>query len=163
MANNSNKSYYITNNNTYTYTPPQKEKTKIDVRFEKLQQKNKQRAINRDNFSSVGSVIKIVFLFIILAYVLSLVRGNAHLPTFTSLLEYLSTSFETIPTVPFTNFNLTNMSPWVVDLGVLGTLSFTWLQYPFIVIMRIVDVLIFLINGIISVINFIITLFSWLF
>lgn len=98
------------------------------------------------------SILGLIFVVLILAVLIRRFNNSEDIPTFTSLLEFLSNikSFE----IPFTHFELFNLPDWGI---------FNFLRDFIMVIGQIVNVGIFICNGIIALIQYIVVFCQWLF
>lgn len=126
----------------------------IDKKHNDLRYKQKQSALRYNNinmFSKIGSlVIGILLLALLIRYTQN--QFEPILPTFTSLLEKFSSS--EVASVPFLNTNSIFISDW-------GVLEF--LKVLFEGLLSLINVLLFFVNGIISVISYIVWFMQWLF
>ena len=91
------------------------------------------------------SILGIVFILLIVALLFARFRGNEQAPTFTSLLEWFS-GFKA-PEIPFITLEIANLGDW--------TIAFNWLRDIIYFGIQIINVLVFLCNGIIIAIGYI--------
>lgn len=102
-----------------------------------------------------GALTRILGIIIVLMLLATLIRklnGSDVTPTFTSFLELFSNVPEVA--IPFQDFSAVNFGDWGV---------FNFLRDFISMLAEIVNVLIFLFNGIISVITYVVYFFRWLF
>ncbi len=97
----------------------------------------------------IFSLVVCVFL---VAVLIRKFTGNNIIPTFTSFLEFL-TNIET-PTIPFLNVTPVSLGDWGV---------FNFLRDFIIIFVDLGNVILFFINGIWIVINYVLVFFRWLF
>lgn len=99
-------------------------------------------------------ILSIVFILLIVALLFTRFRGSEQTPTFTSLLEWFS-GFEA-PEIPFLEVeSVQSLGDW--------TIAFNWLRDIVYFSIQIVNVLVFLCNGIIIAIGYIVHFCQWLF
>ena len=105
-------------------------------------------------FNKGLGVIGYVFVLLLIATLIRVMVGSQSLPTFTGLLDTLSTA----PTIeiPFISFDMTNFlgGEWLILDELRRVLAFLLSTF---------NVVIFFVNGIVSVITYITFLFRWLF
>lgn len=100
------------------------------------------------------SILGIVFTLLIVAILFAKFRGSEQIPTFTSLLEWFS-GFNA-PEIPFiTMETAASLGDW--------TAAFNWLRDIVYFSIQIINVLVFLCNGIIIAIGYIVHFCQWLF
>lgn len=98
------------------------------------------------------SIVGIVFLLILVAVLIRRFNNSTDIPTFESLLTFLSEM--PVPIIPFLSFSPTIFGDWG---------AFNFLRDFFANFSQIINVLIFLINGVLVLVNYIIVLMRWLF
>lgn len=125
---------------------------KARARAERQSERN---AFWKEHKRDVGKGLNIAGILLLLMLLVLLIRkfngSSASTPTFTSLLEWFS-GFSS-PTIPFLTMSF--------DLGDWGIFNFIRDGLSWFV--SIVDVLIFFVNGILSVVFYITRFFQWLF
>lgn len=99
------------------------------------------------------SILGIVFTLLVVALLFARFRENEQIPTFTSLLEWFS-GFES-PEIPFITLELANLGDW--------TPAFNWLRDIVYYSIQIVNILVFLCNGLIIAVVYIVHFCRWLF
>lgn len=99
------------------------------------------------------SILGLIFVVLILAVLIRRFNNSDDIPTFTSLLEFLS-NIKTVE-IPFLKFNP------VTDLGDWGLFNF--LRDFIASVSQIVNVGVFMCNGIIALIQYIVVFCQWLF
>lgn len=97
-------------------------------------------------------IFSLVVCVLLVAVLIRKFTGNNTVPTFTSFLEFL-TNIDT-PTIPFLDVTRVSFPDWGV---------FNFLRDFFIFFVDLGNVILFLINGIWIVINYVLVLFRWLF
>ena len=114
----------------------------------------KNSSFTKKTFNKGLGIIGYVFLLLLIATLIRVMVGSQSMPTFTGFLETLSTA----PTVeiPFISFDITNFlgGEWVILDELRRALAFLLSTF---------NVVIFFVNGIVSVITYITFLFRWLF
>ena len=98
------------------------------------------------------SLLSLVVCVLLVAMLIRKFTGNNTVPTFTSFLEFL-TNINT-PTIPFLN-----VAP--VSLGDWG--AFNFIRDSILIFVDLGNVILFLINGIWIIINYVLVFFRWLF
>lgn len=112
-----------------------------------------ERETNRKKGTYI-SILSIIFILLIVAMLFARFRGSEQMPTFTSLLEWFS-GFSA-PEIPFiTMETAASLGDW--------TAAFNWLRDIVYFSIQIVNVLVFLCNGIIIAIGYIVHFCQWLF
>ena len=128
---------------------------KARARKERHKERSDRKLFWKDNKDDVKNGLSIAGILLLMMLLMLLIRkftgSNAGVPTFTSLLEWFS-GFSA-PTIPFLGTSF--------DLGDWGMFNFIRDGLSWFV--SIVDVLIFFVNGILSVIFYIPRFFQWLF
>ena len=125
----------------------------------KQEVKNKARDTTYERTTNVKrglpvGILGIVFTLLIVAMLFARFRGSEQTPTFTSLLEWFS-GFNA-PEIPFITLeSATNLGDW--------TIAFNWLRDIIYFSIQIVNVLVFLANGLIIAIGYIVHFCQWLF
>lgn len=100
------------------------------------------------------SILGIVLTLLTIALLFARFRNSDNIPTFTSLLEWFS-GFNA-PEIPFIAVeNVANLGDWSV--------AFNWLRDIIYFSIQIVNVLVFMANGIIIVIGYVVHFCQWLF
>lgn len=97
-------------------------------------------------------ILSLVFLILLAVMIFRKFTGNNNIPTFTSFLEML-TNIET-PTIPFVNYSFTSLGDWGV---------FNWLRDFLNVFVDLFNVILFLVNGIISLFQYVTNFIMWLY
>ena len=119
----------------------------------KARDKTSERETDKVRGLPVG-ILGIVFTLLIVAMLFAKFRGSEQIPTFTSLLEWFS-GFSA-PEIPFiTMETAASLGDW--------TAAFNWLRDIVYFSIQIVNVLVFLCNGIIIAIGYIVHFCQWLF
>lgn len=128
-----------------------------NYRYDKAQARlfgAKNSRFTKKTFNKGLGVIGYVFLLLLIATLIRVMVGSQSMPTFTGFLETLSSA----PTVeiPFISFDMTNFlgGEWVILDELRRALAFLLSTF---------NVVIFFVNGIVSVITYITFLFRWLF
>lgn len=98
------------------------------------------------------SLLSLVVCVLLVAVLIRKFTGNNTLPTFTSFLEFL-TNIDT-PTIPFLNVTPVSLGDWG---------AFNFLRDFIIIFVDLGNVILFLINGIWIIINYVLVFFRWLF
>ena len=132
-----------------------------------LRTKSRRQYIARTTFGILG----IVFGFLLITLLVSYVSGNRKVPTFTSLLQFLS-SFSPAQ-IPFIDISNIAEQSWIVTvwesfdfLGITFpafVLNFNFLRNIFRPLLSLVNTLLFFINGISSCIQYIMLFIRWIF
>ena len=128
-------------------------------RQEKIKIKNKSRDTTYERETNVRrglpvSILGIVFVLLIVALLFARFRNNEQTPTFTSLLEWFS-GFEA-PEIPFlTVESVATLGDW--------TPAFNWLRDIVYTIIQLLNVAIFLCNGLVIATVYIAHFCRWLF
>lgn len=129
--------------------------------FENADYKYESHYVNEDdsnyekrsvNHHALMSILGIVFLILLLAVLIRRFKGVGSYPTFTGFLEYF-TSIQP-PEIPFTSLTVTDLGDWG---------WFNFFREFVMSFMSILDVLIFFVNGLLSVITYVALFFTWLF
>lgn len=121
--------------------------------------KNKRRdtTYERETINNKGArigILSIILIILLVAMLFAKFRGSEQVPTFTSLLEWFS-GFNA-PEIPFiTMETAASLGDW--------TPAFNWLRDIVYFSIQIVNVLVFLCNGIIIAIGYIVHFCQWLF
>lgn len=97
--------------------------------------------------------VKILILFMVIMVLVSALQGNLKLPTFRGLLEGLS-NFDVIPSIPFVDFSMLSLGDWGVFNFIRDVISFG---------LSTVNILVFVFNGLVSIVNFVIFFVRWIF
>lgn len=97
-------------------------------------------------------ILSLVFLILLAVMIFRKFTGNNNTPTFTSFLDML-TNIET-PTIPFVNYSFTTLGDWGV---------FNWLRDFLNVFVDLFNVILFLVNGIISLFQYVTNFILWLY
>lgn len=121
---------------------------------EDLRSKIYERRVSSEKVSSgvPRGIFTIIICVLLIAMLIRKLTGNNAVPTFTSFLEFLS--LVDVPTIPFINFSSVSLGDWGF---------FNFLRDFFNIFVDLGNVVLFLINGMWSVINYIMVLFRWLF
>lgn len=121
---------------------------------DKYRDKRSSRQKFRDRTATSTGILGIVFAIILIAVLIRIFTGSTNIPTFTGFLEML----QDVPNVqiPFLSTVTTNIlvEPWAILDGLRVFLR---------TILNVVDVVIFLINGLLSVATYVVYFFRWLF
>lgn len=114
------------------------------------------KSVNVDHKKSWGAFIKILGFLVVLmlaVYIIQSAQGTATPKTFTSFLEYFTTNTSDIQ-IPF----ITVPSLQIADWGVFNAIrEFILLQ------IKLFNVLIFVVNGVINLVSYITFVFQWIF
>lgn len=104
-------------------------------------------------FGILGTVLSFILVALLITTLIRLSFGTYSIPTFTDLLETLSN----VPSVeiPFTNFEFSTVD---VDSS-----FFQFLLEIANMVTRLLDVVIFILNGIIQIITYVVYFFKWIF
>lgn len=163
-----NKYYFI---NNYSSQPKLTDRQK-ELNFYREQKAYKSMVKDRfySSTSSALGGLKLIILFPLLLSLISILQGTPRIPTFTSLLEGLS-EFDVIPTLPFLNFTTYDLGSWTISIGSseglfgaqITLLSFNWLRDFVYYILQVFNVLVFIVNGLVNVVNFVIFFAKWIF
>lgn len=105
-------------------------------------------------------IIGVCVLILILAYILRYSTNNqASVPLFSSLLNRISS----LPTGSF-SFDLLGQieSPWIVDFGFLGQVSFDWLRIAINAILSALSIFYWLGQNLVYIFRFFFEIVRWL-
>ena len=102
--------------------------------------------------SSGMSILGIVFFILLLGLLIRTLQGSYNVPTFTGLLKTLSEIQR--PEIPFINIASINLGNWGL---------FNFLRDFFLILLDVVNVAIFLCNGILVLMQYVSIFFRWLF
>lgn len=117
---------------------------------------NREKSVNSKyrahKMQSTGNILSIVLGVILMACMIRVMSGTGNLPTFSSLLAVLTE----VPTVqiPFLSTVITNLGDWGI---------FNFLRDFFQTILSVLDVFIFLINGFINIMLYVVYFMRWIF
>ena len=103
-------------------------------------------------FSFSIKIFGIAFSVIVLCLILRRLSGLEDMPTFAGFLEMITNVPEVA--IPFQVFNQTTLGDWGV---------FNFLRDFISILLQLVNVAIFLVNGVVSVITYVVYFFQWLF
>lgn len=128
-----------------------------NYRYDKAQARlfgAKKSRFTKKTFDKGLGVIGYVFVLLLIATLIRVMVGSQSLPTFTGFLETLSTA--PAVEIPFISFDMTNFlgGEWAI---------LDELRRVFAFLLSTFNVVIFFVNGIVSVITYITFLFRWLF
>lgn len=121
-----------------------------------VKNKGKNTTYEREKNKTRGAPIRIlgiIFTLLLVALLFARFRNSEQIPTFTSLLEWFS-GFKA-PEIPFITLEIANLGDW--------TIAFNWLRDIIYFGIQIINVLVFLCNGIIIAIGYIVHFCQWLF
>lgn len=130
-----------------------RKKVEFEQRVTEYNKQNKERSQAVQYYSSAFTkVLGVVFCIMLIIMIIRITQGNQP-PTFTGLLEKLSTA--PVPTIPFINSSS-------ITIGNGGTL-FGWLTDFLRLFVDMFNVIIFLINGFMSILTYVLWLLQWIF
>lgn len=120
---------------------------------EKFEYKNAVRSLRSYRFGILGSILSIFLVALMFVSFIRISTGISSIPMFTELLESLSQ----VPPVeiPFINFQFSTVD--------VDSWFFQSLLEIANMVTRLLDVIIFLLNGIIQVITYVVYFFKWIF
>lgn len=138
------------------YSSAKQKQIAYDKRTAKLQdfKERNARAKAEINYVTTGftRIFGIILCFMLIIMIIRITQGNQP-PTFTGLLEKLSTA--PVPTIPFINSSS-------ITIGNGGAL-FGWLTDFLRLFVDMFNVSIFLINGLMSILTYVLWLLQWIF
>lgn len=109
-------------------------------------------SVVRERAKTGFSLLSLVVCVLLVAMLIRKFTGNNTVPTFTSFLEFL-TNIDT-PTIPFLNVTPVSLGDWGV---------FNFLRDFIIIFVDLGNVILFLVNGMWIIINYVFVFFRWLF
>ena len=125
------------------------------IDYEKRSGNQSIKDISPDNeFKSVptGRILSLVFSILLLVMIFRKFTGNSNTPTFTSFLDML-TNVKT-PSIPFVNYSFSALGDWGV---------FNFLRDFLNVFVDLFNVILFLVNGIMSLFQYVVSFLGWLY
>lgn len=125
------------------------------IDYDKRSGQQSTKDISPDNeFKSIptGRILSLIFCILLIVMIFRKFTGNNNTPTFTSFLDML-TNVKT-PSIPFVNFSFTVLGDWGV---------FNFLRDFLNVFVDLFNVILFLVNGIISLFQYVTSFITWLY
>ena len=110
------------------------------------------RKETKEDIKIGASLFGMVFILLVLSLLLTRFRGSDGVPTFTGLLEWFS-GFSA-PEIPFINATSVVLGDWGI---------FNWLRDFISFFVGLLNIILFLVNGLLSLMFYVIHFFSWLF
>lgn len=117
------------------------------------EEQNRKRE-KREKLTNTISILGIVLILLTVALLFSKFRNSESTPTFTSLLQWFS-GFEA-PEIPFITLqNALSLGDW--------TIAFNWLRDIIYFLAQVINVVVFIANGLIIAVVYIVHFCQWLF
>lgn len=132
----------------YVNTPKRIKREERQIKAEK----SAIRSERSQNFKTAGGILGIVLAILLLVAIIRTIQGGSNIPSFTGFLQML-TDVPTV-TIPFIDYTPITLGDWGL---------FNFLRDFVATLAGITNFLIFLVNGCLNIVQYIVYFFRWIF